>query len=321
MNTAAIDANRDREEAVTMWPDTEDSIIGGDLAVALGYLTPAGGVVVRPVVPVGMRDRAAGTVAFSTSLGFARKLERIARNPQVALAYHAREHGFAREPHFVLVQGDATYEAEPNPETIERTLAASTPFIGPPQTGVFWNRWMRAYYTERVLVTVRVRRVISWPDRDSSSVGEVAGSKSPLAPPPPQAPPDKGTGPRVDVNQAMRRLVSLPHVLLGYRDADGYPRIVPVEPQSSDNAGIRLSGPLPPGGRRAGLLGHGFQARLIGLETRVYTGWLSDGLYAPHTESGFKAPANKTLTLPANGFLARRGVKQARAARRSAASS
>ena len=47
------------------------------------------------VAPIGMRDRAAGTVTFTTSLGLGRKLERIARNPRVALAYHAREHGFA----------------------------------------------------------------------------------------------------------------------------------------------------------------------------------------------------------------------------------
>jgi hypothetical protein len=120
---------------MTTWSDTEDVIIGGDLAVALGYLTPAGGVVVTPVAPTGLRDRAAGTVSFSTSLGFGRKLERIARNPRVALAFHAREHGFANDPHFVLVQGEATYETEPQPETVERILAASERYFGSGTSG------------------------------------------------------------------------------------------------------------------------------------------------------------------------------------------
>ena len=77
--------------------------------------------------------------------------------------------------------------------------------------------------------------------------------------------------------------------------------------------GLALAGPLPAHGRRAGLLAHRFQAGLVGLETRQHTGWLQDGVYAPHTESGFRAPANKTLLLLANGLLARRGLRQARA--------
>jgi hypothetical protein len=47
--------------------------------------------------------------------------------------------------------------------------------------------------------------------------------------------------------------------------------------------------------------------------TTSHTGWLQDGVYAPHTETGFRAPANKTILLLANGFLARRGLKRARA--------
>ena len=69
----------------------------------------------------------------------------------------------------------------------------------------------------------------------------------------------------------------------------------------ADKRGISLgaaAGLLPPGGRRAGLLGHRFNAKLIGIESRQYTGWLEvDGesaIYAPHTEAGFRAPANKT---------------------------
>ena len=35
-------------------------------------------------------------------------------------------------------------------------------------------------------------------------------------------------------------------------------------------------------------------------------------MYAPHTESGFKAPPNKTLLLFFNGLLAKRGLRRAR---------
>jgi hypothetical protein len=54
---------------------------------------------------------------------------------------------------------------------------------------------------------------------------------------------------------------------------------------------------------------------LIGLETRQHTGWLEVGangraLYAPHTETGFKAPANKTLLLLVNGGMAKRGYRK-----------
>jgi hypothetical protein len=41
-------------------------------------------------------------------------------------------------------------------------------------------------------------------------------------------------------------------------------------------------------------------------------------MYAPHTEKGFRAPSNKTVLLLANGLMARRGLKRARAAGRTA---
>jgi hypothetical protein len=107
-------------------------------------------------------------------------------------------------------------------------------------------------------------------------------------------------------------LRKLPHTLAGYVGADGFPMVVPVRIGESTAAGIELTGPLPVGGRRAGLLAHRYEPRLIGLEARQLTGWL-DGTYAPHTQTGFRAPANKTLLLLANGFMARRGLKQARA--------
>jgi hypothetical protein len=235
----------------------------------------------------------------------------------VALAYHAREHGFAHEPSFVLVSGDASYDAHPDPAILNDLVRpASERFMGAPKTGVFWDRWLKAYYADRLVVTVRVKRVVSWPDLKCAGEPTVTGTERPSADPPAQDPPKKGTAPRVPVARAGKRLRRLPHTLLAYPDAQGYPLIVPVSVGAESPAGISLEGPLAAGARRAGVLGHSFQAKLIGLESRQHTGWLEDGLYAPHTESGFRAPANKTLLLLANGFMARRGLKQARAAAR-----
>jgi hypothetical protein len=121
------------------------------------------------------------------------------------------------------------------------------------------------------------------------------------------------------VARAAGRLRRAAHTLLGYAGADGYPVVVPVEVRSAEPDGLRLTSAtsLPLGGRRAGLTGHTYRAQLIGLETRQHTGWLEvspAGMrYAPHTEVGYRAPANKTLLLLLNGGLAKRGVRQARA--------
>ncbi len=303
------------------WPDRADLAISGDLTAALAYVTPAGGAVVTAVSPIGLRDRDGGTVSFTTSLGFGKKLERIARNPRVALAYHAREHGFADAPDYVLVQGDAQASVQPSRDYLEHTLRpAATRFMGPPKEGrIFWDRWLRQYYQDRVPVAVSASRVSVWDNLGCTGQAEVHGAPH-AGEPPPQAAPGKGTAPRVDAVRAARRLRGLDHALLAYVGGDGYPEIVPVEIGGGGPEGIRLSSTrlLPPGGRRAGLLAHSFRPKLIGLAARQHTGWLTvdeDGaLYAPHTESGFRAPPNKTLLLFFNGLLAKQGLRRARKA-------
>jgi hypothetical protein len=288
-----------------VWSDSDDAVIGGDLTAGLGYLTPAGGVVIAAVAPIGLRDREAGTVAFTTSLGFGRKLERLRADPRVALAYHAREHGLgpAGDARFLLVQGTASFADGPPPrEELDAIGEQATPYLGSPRRGPFWDRWLQAYYADRIRVTVAVHRIVSLPGQPLPDPG------------PPQDPPRKGTGPRVDLARAGRRARKLPHRLLGWSGADGFPVIAPVEVGTPAAGGLPLhcdAAPLPPGGRRAGLLSHGYRAQLVGLESRQHTGWLQDGVYAPHTESGFVAPPNKTLLLLANGYLARRGLKRA----------
>ena len=59
-----------------VWSDEVDEILGNDLAAALAYATPAKGVVVTLMAPLGIRDRDRGTVTLSTSLGLPKKLRR-----------------------------------------------------------------------------------------------------------------------------------------------------------------------------------------------------------------------------------------------------
>jgi hypothetical protein len=305
------------------WSDEADEVIGGDLTTGVVYVTPAGGAVVTAVAPIGLRDRDAGTVTFTTSLGLGRKLERIRREPRVALAYHARDHGFSTRPEFVLVQGRASIVETPDRSYLEEVVAPRAErFLGERRTGFFWDRWLREYYSDRVPVNVAVERVTVWPDLRCAGEPEVFGAPLPGRAES-QQPPKGGTAPRVDTARAASRLAALPHHLLAYVQADGFPTAVPVEVGADGADGIALTaadGLLPPGGRRAGVLAHDYQPKLIGLATRQHTGWLeaeegtSSATYAPHTEQGFKAPSNKTLLLLGNGFLAKRGLKQARRA-------
>ena len=178
------------------WSDALDDVLASDLTAVLSYATPAGGAVITPVAPIGLRDREAGTVGFTTSVGFGRKLERIRRDPRVALTYHAREHGFSRSGMFVHVQGTAT-PRRLDLEALQREVGSrSERFMGPPRTGRFWDRWLREYYQDRLVVDVAVTRIITWPDLGCGGEPEVTGEPLPVAPPAPQTPPAKGTEPR-----------------------------------------------------------------------------------------------------------------------------
>ena len=166
---------------------------------------------------------------------------------------------------------------------------------------------------------MEAERIVSWPDLRCGGEAEVHGEALPSEAPEAQREPKGGTGPRVDCVRAQLRLAELPHRLIAYRGADGYPVVVPVEVTGGDGGAIELGaadGLLPPGGRRAGVIAHDYRPKLIGLAARQHTGWLAvddeRALYAPHTESGFRAPANKTVLLLVNGLLARQGLRRAR---------
>ncbi len=150
-----------------MWTDEIDEILAGDLAAGFAYLTPAKGVVITPMAPLGLRDREAGTVTLSTSLGLWKKLDRIRRNPGVAVAYHAREHGLTDRPGFVLVQGRASFDPEPDREWLESITPEWDRFLGPRLGGVR-GRLLNVYYWERVAIKIQVERIVSWPDTEAT---------------------------------------------------------------------------------------------------------------------------------------------------------
>ena len=289
------------------------------MTVAVAYATPAGGAVVSPVTPVGMRDRDSGTVSFTTSLGFGRKLERMRAESKVGLAYHTRQHGLGHpgNTRYVLVNGEATFDVHPDPAQLEKIFVQSIPFMGEPRRGWFWDRWLSAYHADRVVVTVAVTRIVAWPQLDCTGVPEVFGDPITDDVAVPQAPPKKGTGPRVDAAKIGARATKLPFRLVSYIDADGYPTVMPVSVTGADKSGVSLRVPhgTPTGGRRAGLLAHDYRNQFDGVELRQNTGWLdvsgTNARYFPHTALGFKVP-NKTVLLLGNGFMARRGLAQAK---------
>jgi hypothetical protein len=280
---------------VARWPDEVDEILASDLAAALAYQTPAGGVLISPMAPLGMCDRERGTVTLTSSLALWKKLDRIRRNPGVAVVYHARDHGYTDRPGFVLVQGRASF-GKPDRAWLESITPEWDRFLVPRKRGLV-GRALDVYYWQRVAIVVDIERVVAYPDNAAKGEPVVTGNARP-GPAPPQSEPRKGAGPRVDTAKVAADVERLPHTLLGWRGADGLPEVAPVEAGSADEAGVRLqvpAGSVPAGRRRAGLTAHRFWPRMVGQEQRIHTGWLTadgDGTvtYAPHTRAGYRMP-------------------------------
>ena len=299
------------------WPDSVEEILGTDQAVTFAHTTPANGVVLSPLTNFALQDREAARVAVNSSTAMWRKLERIRNNPRVAVAFHTRAHASSDRPEYVLVQGNASI----SPDDWRAAMGPNWERFGgqPLDAGRIWNWWLRAYH-ERVNVVIDVVRVVVWPDLACHGKPAVHGVPLPPEPPASQRPPGRGTGPRVDHARAAKRAAKLPHVLLGWVGADGYPVVIPVG-VSSSKEGIALtppSGLVPPGGRRAGLTAHWFSRHVLGQIQQRYTGWLEVAgdrvTYAPHTQAGYRIPTGRFAFNVAAGYGTRRGVLQARRA-------
>ncbi len=286
----------------------------------LAYVTPALGVVLAPVSNFGLHDRANGIVTVNSSVGAWKKLDRIRRNPNVALAFHTRAHAAHRRPEYVLVQGRASLQppVDDYPATILDHWERLEPWR---EISPLWKRWMRIY-ARRVEIRIAVERIVVWPDLDCAGKPAVHGSPLPAEPAAAQDPPGRGTGPRIDHGRATKRAQRLPDVLLGWVGTDGLPVVIPVGLGSTDERGIELRPPrptlLPPGGRRAGLTAHWFSRGVVGQRQRIHTGWLDVGdeggsaAYAPHTEVGYRMPSSRLVYRAAAGAFTRLRYRQAR---------
>jgi nitroimidazol reductase NimA-like FMN-containing flavoprotein (pyridoxamine 5'-phosphate oxidase superfamily) len=303
------------------WPDTIDEILDGDHVVMLAYVTPASGVVLIPVTNFAVRDREAGTLtAVNSSVGAWRKLERIRRNPHIALAFHTREHGSSARSEYVLVQGRASLSS-PVPDYPTSIIEHWERFEPWRDIGPVWKWWQRAYAL-RVPIEVAVERVVEWPDLACHGAPEVYGAPLP-EPPTSQRPPARGTGPRINHFRAAVRAARLPNVLLGWVGADGFPVVVPVRIDGTEERGIVLADPeglVPPGSRRAGLTAHWFSRNVIGQNQRKHTGWLEAGpaqgriVYAPHTKANYRFPTSRIVYRLVAGGATRWGLRGARRA-------
>jgi hypothetical protein len=301
------------------WSDEVDEILTGDLAAGFAYLTPAKGVVIVPMAPLGLRDREAGTVTLTTSLGLWKKLDRVRRNPGVAVAYHAREHGFSDRPGFVLLQGHASFSPAPDRAWLESITPDWDRFLVPRSSGAL-GRVLDVYYWQRVAIEIRVVRVVAYPDGAAHQDPDVFGAERP-PPPASHEEPSGGTEPRVSVEAVAAHAERLPQTLLGWCGSDDLPDAVPVSAAHPAADGLRLdvpSGSVPLGGRRAGLTSHEFWPRMVGQEQRIHTGWLSaddEGSvrYSPHTKSGYRLPRSKLLYNLGCASIAR-GMRGARRA-------
>jgi hypothetical protein len=142
------------------WSDDVDEVIKGDITAAAAYITPAGGAVVTGVAPCGIGQRETGMLGFTTSLGFGKKLERIIRDPHIALAYHARDHGFSASPAFVLAQGTASVDITPSRERLDELTPQAERYLGKVMRGPVWDRLLR--------LACRGLRSVSGPGRGGS---------------------------------------------------------------------------------------------------------------------------------------------------------
>lgn len=290
------------------WPDQVDEVLDGDHVVMLAYVTPASGVVLLPVNNFSIRDRDAGTISVNSSVAAWRKLDRMRKNPNVALAFHTRAHALHDRPDYLLIQGTASL-SEPihdYPSTILDKWERFEPWQDRPR---FWKWWQRVYGI-RIEIKISIKRLLVWPDLACDGVPEVIGAPWPDDPPAPQSSPKRGTGPRIDQAKTARKAAELDHTLLGWVGADGFPVIAPVLIGGTNEQGIVLTGSralVPPGGRRAGLTAHWFDRGVIGQNQRKHTGWLhvegNEGsvTYAPHTESNYRFPTSRLLYRIASG--------------------
>jgi hypothetical protein len=302
-------------------------ILDGDHAVLLAYTTPAEGVVLAPVTNFGLHDRGAGVITVNSSVGAWKKLDRIHRSPQVAVAFHTRAYARHQRPEYVLVQGCAAL-SPPLADYPSRVIENWERIEPWRELGPLWRRWLRIYAL-RVEVRITVERVLVWPDLSCAGAPRIQGAPLRDGPPAAQAPPGKGTKPRVAHRRVAHRAARLPNRLLGFVGTDGFPVVAPVQVAGTNERGIELHAPAGlavSGGRRAGFTAHWFSRGVVGQRQIICTGWIpADGdaggedqqgwgasvTYAPHTVASYRMPSSRLVYRLAVGLFTRRRLRRA----------
>ena len=266
------------------------------------------------MAPMGLRDREAGTITVTSSLGLPKKIARMRENPSVAIAYHAREHGFSDRPEYVVVQGTASVPEHPDRPWLESITPEWERFLGP-RHGQWLGRGPKIYYWERLGIPITVRRVLVY---DGHNPVKVIGEPLPDDPAP-QVAPKKGTGPRSRPRR--RRGASTgchTHCSVGseatacrwsavspatartsaaYAWLPATPRrlrvaAAPDSPATCSSAtwSARSSASTPGGSRSTG----------------------AKTVYAPHTKAGYAVPASRGLMTVGTALTFPKGYREAR---------
>ena len=168
-----------RAVAVT-WPDDVDEILASDLAAGVRLPDAREG---RGDLADGAPGRSAtarpGRSRSPPRRGCGRSSRGSARNPAVAVAYHARDHGLTDRPGYVLVQGRAEL-----PDRARSRLAgvdhAGVGAVPRPEA----QRPRRAHDATSTTgsacaITIQVERIVAYPDDAATEEPEVFGA--PLA--------------------------------------------------------------------------------------------------------------------------------------------
>ena len=79
----------------------------------------------------------------------------------------------------MLAQGLASVQLEPARARLEALTSQAERYVGKVMRGPVWDRLLREYYTERVVIDIAVRRVAAWPDLGASGDMEVTGAPWP----------------------------------------------------------------------------------------------------------------------------------------------
>src|SRR3954447_191434 len=212
--------------------------------------------------------RGGEVISVTTGLGYPKKADDAAGNPQVALLFSDPTGSGIEDAPMVLVQGTADVDDRDLEANAARYWAESgeklpaTKAMHPP---AFIRKGLGWYYT-RIYVHVRPERVWVWPDGNPESEPELhgapveTGSAAPPPQPAPPPPPLEARPARWDERLDALGTRTYPTAVLSVVGPDGFPFSIRVPVRPDQAAGcVHLGGEangLPPAAGRACLTAH-----------------------------------------------------------------